>query len=216
MEVKTDNTNEMTLLEHALIAARRERQAAEEAYNEVQRVYINAKKRMQDAQTRFEGLSNRRTEYLFDVRDALLPASLRAQPGWYKAEIVSAELSRFGSHLLTVKFRLPSGHHLTLNYIVYDGGSPAEQERGREQFLLLVDATSIDCNENSTLQDILQLMIGRQVMIDYRGDGGKTIPAITHIGHFWHAPPATGKLPRSGRHRQRRRCCQYPCTGTAL
>lgn len=193
MEVKTDNANEMTLLEHALIAARRERQAAEEAYNEVQRVYINAKKRMQDAQTRFEGLSNRRTEYLFDVRDALLPASLHAQPGWYKAEIVSAELLRFGSHLLTVKFRLPTGHHLTLNYIVYDGESPAEQERGREQFLLLVDATGIASNENSTLQDILPLMIGCQVMIDYRGDGGKTIPAITHVGHFWHTPPATGQ-----------------------
>lgn len=200
MEVKTDSTNEMTLLEHALMAARRERQASEEAFNQVQRVYIDAKKRMQDAQTRFDGLSNRRSDYLFDVRDAMLPASLHAQPGWHKAEIVSAELSRFREHLMTVKFHLPSGHRLTLNYIVYDSENPAQQERGREQFLALVDATGIACNENSTLQDIQPMMIGRQVMIEYQeGVGSTTIPAITHLGHFWpdpvteSHPPATGQ-----------------------
>lgn len=199
MEVKTDNTNEMTLLEHAVIAARRERQAADEAFNEVQRVYFDAKKRMQDAQTRFEGLSNRRSDYLFDVRDAMLPASLHAQHGWHKAEIVSAELLRFGSHLVTVKFRLPTGHHLTLNYSVYGSEHPLVQEREREQFLMLVDATGIESNENSTLQDILPLMIGRQVMIEYReGVGSTTIPAITHVGHFWHDPITESGSPANG------------------
>lgn len=189
METKATEISEMTLHERALIAARRERQATEEKFSEVQRIYIDAKKMMLGAQNVFDVLSNRRVNYEFDVRDSLLPESLHAQPGWHKAEIVSAELLRFGSHLMTVKFRLPGGHHLTLHYSIYDSEKPAQQERGREQFLALVDATGIACNENSTLPDILPLMIGRQVMVEYQKDvGGSTIPAITYDGHFWHDP----------------------------
>lgn len=201
MEVKTDSTNEMTLLEHALIAARRERQASEEAFNQVQRVYIDAKKRMQDAQTRFDGLSNRRTEYLFDVRDAMLPASLHAQPGWQRAEIVEAQLYRFSSHTMTVKLRLPTGHHLTLNYSISDPDcSEAEMKAKWVNLVRLLEAAGVICTSAASVEELTSALVGRCVMLNYTPDSGEhEFAPLWSDGYFWpdpvteSHPPATGQ-----------------------
>jgi len=200
METKVTEISEMTLHERALIAARRERQATEEKFSEVQRIYIDAKKRMQDAQTRFDALSNRRVNYEFDMRDAMLPASLHVQPGWHRAEIISAEQSRFGGDYMTVKFRFTSGHHLTLNYIICGSDNPEREVEHRAMFLELVDAALFTCKEDFTLQDLLPAIVGRYVMLECRGNvGGGAIPAITYDGNFWPNPrtescsPATGQ-----------------------
>ena len=201
MEVKTDNTNEMTLLEHALIAARRERQASEEAFNQVQRVYIDAKKRMQDAQTRFEGLSNRRTDYLFDVRDALLPASLHTQPGLHLAEIVEAQLYRIGRHYLTVKLHLQSGHYLTLNYTIVDPDCSDEEMKAKWlKVVCLLKAADVTCSSAASVEALATSLVGRCVMLNYAPDSGEhEFTPIAQHGYFWHdpitesCPPATGQ-----------------------
>ena len=201
MEVKTDNTNEMTLLEHALIASRRERQASEEAFNQVQRVHIDAKKRMQDAQVRFEGLSNRRTEYRFDVRDALLPASLHAQPGLHLAEIVEAQLYRFSEHIVSVKLHLQSGHYLTLDYTIFNSDCSDEEMKAKWlKLVCLLKAAEVNCSSAASVEALAASLVGRCVMLNYAPDREEhEFTPIAQHGYFWHdpvtesSPSATGQ-----------------------